>query len=90
MLDCNLLFYYIVTTTINHYNIIIDVLLEKISYIIKKSAVIVCVCLLIEFQRRETIIGRRVRRSYRDAKILETSVRIERREDGKREEVMRR
>ena len=41
--------------------------------------------LLIEFQRRETIIGRRVRRSYRDAKILETSVRIERREDGKRE-----
>ena len=40
--------------------------------------------LLIEFQRRETIIGRRVR-SYRDAKILETSVRIERREDGKRE-----
>ena len=45
---------------------------------------------LIEFQRREKIIGRRVRRSYRDAKILETSVRIERREDGKREEVMRR
>ena len=40
---------------------------------------------LIEFQRREKIIGRRVRRSYRDAKILETSVRIERREDGKRE-----
>ena len=40
---------------------------------------------MIEFQRREKIIGRRVRRSYRDAKILETSVRIERREDGKRE-----
>ena len=52
----------------------------------KKNAVIVCVYFfLIEFQRRETIIGRRVRRSYRDAKILETSVRIERREDGKRE-----
>ena len=63
---------------------------KNILYNKKKNAVIGCVYLLIEFQRRETIIGRRVRRSYRDAKILETSVRIERREDGKREEVMRR
>ena len=42
--------------------------------------------LLIEFQRRETIIGKRVRRRYRDAKILETSVRIERRENERERE----
>ena len=58
---------------------------KNILYNKKKCCNCLCVFFLDRIPKKRKNIGRRVRRSYRDAKILETSVRIERREDGKRE-----